>query len=88
MVVLYQQAVRQAVGGFVALPVGSYIVSLIVQDNAGRNASTTQVGVKVWPLLVSYWHNTTNHAVLCLQIKASAQADENRFTAGAIFGCC
>eukprot|EP00775_Hariotina_reticulata_P011235 gene11235-11384_t len=42
MVVLYQQAVRQAVGGFVALPVGSYIVSLIVQDNAGRNASITQ----------------------------------------------
>lgn len=42
--VFYQEVVQQANAAFVQLPVGSYIVNLIVRDTAGRNASITQVG--------------------------------------------
>jgi hypothetical protein len=42
-VVLSQQVVRQVSAAFVALPVGSYIVSLVVRDTSGRNASIAQV---------------------------------------------
>jgi hypothetical protein len=42
-VVLSQQVVRQVSAAFVSLPVGSYIVSLVVRDTSGRNASIAQV---------------------------------------------
>lgn len=42
--VFYQEVVQQANAAFVQLPVGSYIINLIVKDTAGRNASITQVG--------------------------------------------
>jgi hypothetical protein len=42
-VVLSQQVVRQVSAAFVMLPVGSYIVSLVVRDTSGRNASIAQV---------------------------------------------
>jgi hypothetical protein len=42
-VVLSQQVVHQVSAAFVALPVGSYIVSLVVRDTSGRNASIAQV---------------------------------------------
>ncbi|WIA16634.1 hypothetical protein OEZ85_013297 [Tetradesmus obliquus] len=41
-IVLSQQVVRQVSAAFVALPVGSYIVSLVVRDTSGRNASIAQ----------------------------------------------
>jgi hypothetical protein len=41
--VLSQQVVREVSAAFVALPVGSYIVSLVVRDTSGRNASIAQV---------------------------------------------
>jgi hypothetical protein len=41
--VFFQEAVQQPNAAFVSLPVGSYIVNLIVKDTAGRNASITQV---------------------------------------------
>jgi hypothetical protein len=44
-VVFFQEVVQQATAAFVSLPVGSYIVNLIVRDTAGRNASITQVCV-------------------------------------------
>lgn len=40
---LAQQTLAQPVGAFVSLPVGSYVVSLVVRDSGGRNASITQV---------------------------------------------
>lgn len=42
--VFFQEAVQQPNAAFVSLPVGSYIVNLIIKDTAGRNASITQVG--------------------------------------------
>jgi hypothetical protein len=42
-VVLSQQVVRQVSAAIVVLPVGSYIVSLVVRDTSGRNASIAQV---------------------------------------------
>lgn len=41
--VFFQEVVKQPNAAFVMLPVGSYIVNLIVKDTAGRNASITQV---------------------------------------------
>jgi hypothetical protein len=41
--VFFQEVVQQPQAAFVSLPVGSYIVNLIVRDTAGRNASITQV---------------------------------------------
>lgn len=41
--VYFQEVVQQPQAAFVSLPVGSYIVNLIVRDTAGRNASITQV---------------------------------------------
>jgi hypothetical protein len=43
MQVLYNATVRQANAAFVELPVGSYIVSLVMVDTSGRNSSITQV---------------------------------------------
>jgi hypothetical protein len=45
MTIIKQQTVTQPVGASVSLPTGSYIVSLIVVDNTGRNASVVQVGL-------------------------------------------
>jgi hypothetical protein len=43
MQIVYNATVRQANAAFVELPVGSYIVSLVMIDTSGRNSSITQV---------------------------------------------
>lgn len=44
MQLISNQTVKQANAAFVSLPVGSYIVSLVMFDTSGRNSSITQVG--------------------------------------------
>lgn len=50
MQILFRQTVTQPNAAFVSLPVGSYIVSLVILDTSGRNASITQVGCHLVPL--------------------------------------